>query len=109
MTSKARARDLGIPLEGTPGPYNAITDVSNVEVGFATVIEGESVRTGVTAIHPRGKADHDPVFGGTFSFNGNGEMTGAAWVDEGGYVEGPICIRGCLKRPGQPLLKKGKV
>jgi L-aminopeptidase/D-esterase-like protein len=92
MTSKTRARDLGIPLEGTPGPYNAITDVSNVEVGFATVIEGESVRTGVTAIHPRGKAHHDPVFGGTFSFNGNGEMTGAAWVDEGGFVEGPICI-----------------
>ena len=92
MTSKPRARDLGIPLEGTPGPYNTITDVSNVEVGFATVIEGESVRTGVTTIHPRGKADHDPVFGGTFSFNGNGEMTGAAWVDEGGFVEGPICI-----------------
>ena len=92
MTSKPRARDLGIPLEGTPGPFNAITDVSNVEVGFATVIEGESVRTGVTAIHPRGRADHDPVFGGVFSFNGNGEMTGAAWVDEGGFVEGPICI-----------------
>ena len=92
MTSKPRARDLGIPLEGTPGPFNAITDVSNVEVGFATVIEGDSVRTGVTAIHPRGKADHDPVFGGTFSFNGNGEMTGAAWVDEGGFIEGPICI-----------------
>jgi len=92
MTSKPRARDLGIPLEGTPGPYNAITDVSNVEVGFATVIEGESTRTGVTAIHPRGKADHDPVFGGIFSFNGNGEMTGAAWVDEGGFIEGPICI-----------------
>jgi L-aminopeptidase/D-esterase-like protein len=92
MTSKPRARDLGIPLEGTPGPYNAITDVSNVEVGFATVIEGASIRTGVTAIHPRGKANHDPVFGGIFSFNGNGEMTGAAWVEEGGYVEGPICI-----------------
>jgi len=92
MTPKARARDLGIPLEGTPGPYNAITDVSNVEVGFATLIKGDSTRTGVTAIHPRGKADHDPVFGGTFSFNGNGEMTGAAWVNEGGYVEGPICI-----------------
>lgn len=92
MTAKPRARDLGIPLEGTPGPYNAITDVSNLEVGFATLIEGESVRTGVTAIHPRGKADHDPVFGGVFSFNGNGEMTGATWVDEGGFVEGPICI-----------------
>jgi len=92
MTSKARARELGIPLEGTPGPYNAITDVSDVEIGFATVIEGRSVRTGVTAIHPRGKEDHDPVFGGFFSFNGNGEMTGAAWVEEGGFVEGPICI-----------------
>ncbi|MGB7876051.1 MAG: P1 family peptidase [Anaerolineales bacterium] len=91
-TSKPRARDLGIPLEGIPGPYNAITDVSTVEVGFATLIEGASVRTGVTAIHPRGKVDHDPVFGGIFSFNGNGEMTGAAWVDEGGFVEGPICI-----------------
>ncbi len=63
-----------------------------MEVGFATVIEGQSVRTGVTAIHPRGKADRDPVFGGIFSFNGNGEMTGAAWVEEGGFVEGPICI-----------------
>jgi len=92
MTDKPRARDLGIPLEGAPGAYNAITDVPNVEVGFATLIEGDSVRTGVTALHPRGKADHDPVFGGVFSFNGNGEMTGAAWVDEGGFVEGPICI-----------------
>lgn len=92
MKPKPRARDLGIPLEGTPGPFNSITDVSNVEIGFATVIEGESVRTGVTVIHPRGKADHDPVFGGVFSFNGNGEMTGAAWVEEGGFVEGPICI-----------------
>lgn len=92
MTDKPRARELGIPLEGTTGTYNAITDVSNVEVGFATLIEGESVRTGVTAVHPRGKTDHDPVFGGFFSFNGNGEMTGAAWVEEGGFVEGPICI-----------------
>ncbi len=92
IASKPRARDLGIPLEGTPGPYNAITDVSNVEVGFATLIEGDSIRTGVTAIHPRGKADHDPVFGGIFSFNGNGEMTGAAWVEESGFVEGPICV-----------------
>ena len=92
MTSKPRARDLGIPLEGTPGFNNAITDVSNVEVGFATVIEGKSVRTGVTAIHPRGKGDHDPVFGGVFSFNGNGEVTGSAWIDEGGFVEGPVCI-----------------
>ena len=64
MTAKPRARELGIPLEGTPGFYNAITDVPNVEVGFATIIEADSVRTGVTAIHPRGKTNHDPVFGG---------------------------------------------
>jgi L-aminopeptidase/D-esterase-like protein len=92
MSYKPRARELGIPLEGSPGPFNAITDVSDVEVGFATLIEGESVRTGVTAIHPRGKANHDPVFGGIFSFNGNGEITGAAWVEESGFVEGPLCI-----------------
>lgn len=87
---KPRARDLGIPLEGTPGPFNAITDVSGVTVGYATVIEGESIRTGVTIIHPRGKENHDPVFAGIFTFNGNGEMTGAAWVEEGGFLEGPI-------------------
>lgn len=87
---KPRARDLGIPFEGMPGPCNAITDVSGVTVGYATVIEGHSARTGVTVIHPRGSKDHDPVFAGTFAFNGNGEMTGAAWVDEGGLLEGPI-------------------
>ncbi len=86
----ARARDLGIPLEGTPGPLNAITDIPDLTVGFATVIKGASARTGVTVIHPRGGTNHDPVFAGTFSFNGNGEMTGAAWVDEGGLLEGPI-------------------
>lgn len=89
---KPRARQLGIPLEGTPGPNNAITDVPGVEVGFVTLIEGASIRTGVTAIHPRGKSDHLPVFGGVFSFNGNGEMTGAAWVDEGGFLEGPVML-----------------
>jgi L-aminopeptidase/D-esterase-like protein len=85
-----RARDLGIPLEGTPGPLNAITDIPGLTVGFATVIKGDSARTGVTVIHPRGQFDHAPVFAGTFAFNGNGEMTGAAWVEEGGLLEGPI-------------------
>ncbi len=87
-----RARDLGIPFEGTTGENNAITDVSNVTVGYATVIEGPSARTGVTIIHPRGNKDHTPVFAGIHSFNGNGEMTGAAWVEEGGMLEGPIGI-----------------
>jgi len=87
-----RARDLGIPFEGATGTYNAITDVPGVTVGYATVIAGESARTGVTVIHPRGQRDHEPVFAGTFAFNGNGEMTGAAWVEEGGMLEGPIGI-----------------
>jgi D-aminopeptidase len=87
-----RARDLGIPFEGSTGTYNAITDVPGVTVGYATVIEGESTRTGVTIIHPRGQRNHEPVFAGTFTFNGNGEMTGAAWVEEGGMLEGPIGI-----------------
>jgi L-aminopeptidase/D-esterase-like protein len=90
--SKSRARDLGIPFEGTPGKYNAITDVEGVTVGYSTIIEGESARTGVTIIHPRGKENHDPVFAAWFPFNGNGEMTGAAWVEEGGFLEGPIGI-----------------
>jgi L-aminopeptidase/D-esterase-like protein len=87
---KPRARQLRIPLEGTPGPFNAITDIPGVEVGYTTLIEGDRVRTGVTIIHPRGKANHDPVFAGWFPLNGNGEMTGAHWVDEGGFLEGPI-------------------
>ncbi len=90
--SKTRARDLGIPFEGSTGEFNAITDVSGVTVGYATVIEGDSARTGVTIIHPRGKADHTPVYAGMHSFNGNGEMTGAAWVEEGGLLEGPIGV-----------------
>lgn len=90
--TKPRARDLGIPFEGTPGSYNAITDVPGVTVGYATVIEGDSARTGVTIIHPRGQEDHDPVFAAWFPFNGNGEMTGSAWVEEGGFLEGPIGI-----------------
>ena len=90
--SKPRARDLGIPFEGTPAENNAITDVPGVTVGYATIIEGESARTGVTIIHPRGRDDHDPVFAAWFPFNGNGEMTGSAWVEEGGFLEGPIGI-----------------
>lgn len=89
---KIRARDLGIPFEGNTGTYNAITDVPGVTVGYATVIEGHSARTGVTIIHPRGKSDHTPVYAGVHSFNGNGEMTGAAWIEEGGLLEGPIGI-----------------
>jgi D-aminopeptidase len=69
-----RARDMGIPLEGTPGMLDAITDVAGVEVGHTTLISGQSVRTGVTAIWPRGKGSTDPAFGGWFSLNGNGEM-----------------------------------
>src|SRR5437667_1734226 len=96
-----RARDLGIPFEGTPGKFNAITDVPGVEVGYTTLISGEGklkvgkgpVRTGVTAILPRGHASlNDPVYAGFFSLNGNGEMTGTAWVEESGFLEGPIVI-----------------
>ncbi len=90
--TKARARDLGIPFEGETGKYNAITDVDGITVGYSTIIEGDSARTGVTIIHPRGKTNHDPVFAGWFPFNGNGEMTGSAWVEEGGFLEGPIGI-----------------
>lgn len=94
-----RARDLGIPLDGTPGDLNAITDVRGVEVGHVTLIFGEGklivgkgpVRTGVTAILPRGKK-YDPVFAGWYTLNGNGEMTGTTWVEESGFLEGPIMI-----------------
>ena len=95
-----RARDLGVPFEGTPGPLNSITDVPGVEVGYRTLISGEGklevgqgpVRTGVTAIFPRGKASVDPVFAGWFTENGNGEMTGTTWVDESGFLYGPAMI-----------------
>jgi D-aminopeptidase len=99
--TKPRARDLGIPFDGTPGPLNAITDVAGVTVGHTTLISGEGkleigkgpIRTGVTAILPRGKNSMmDPVFAGTFSQNGNGEMTGTAWVEESGFLEGPVMI-----------------
>src|SRR6516162_8684730 len=95
-----RARDLRIPFEGTPGKLNAITDVPGVEIGYTTLISGEGklevgkgpVRTGVTVILPRGHASfNDPVYSGFFSLNGNGEMTGTAWVDESGFG-GPIVI-----------------
>src|SRR5260221_7435060 len=87
-----RARDLGVPLEGTPGPLNAITDIAGIEVGHTTLIEGASVRTGVTVIWPRGKQSDDPAFGGWFSLNGNGEMTGTTWLEESGFLDGPILI-----------------
>jgi D-aminopeptidase len=90
---KPRARSLGIPLSGTPGPWNAITDVPGLQVGYTTLIRGESVRTGVTAIHPRGPAGAgDPVAAGFFSQNGNGEMTGVSWIEESGSFSGPIAL-----------------
>jgi L-aminopeptidase/D-esterase-like protein len=102
--TKARARDLGIALDGTPGRFNAITDVAGVEVGFATLIEGEGkrtvgkgpVRTGVTAILPRGRGSFDSVFGAFYAGNGNGDMTGTHWVEESGVIETPILITNTL-------------
>ena len=88
----ARARDLGIPLEGSPGPLDAITDVPGVAVGHATVIRGSDVRTGVTAVFPRGTSDLRQVFAGWFSLNGNGEMTGTAWIDDYGLLLYPVMI-----------------
>jgi L-aminopeptidase/D-esterase-like protein len=99
--AKPRARDLGVPFHGTPGALNAITDVSGVEVGHVTLIAGSGklqvgsgpVRTGVTAILPRGKnSSTDPVFAGWFTQNGNGEMTGTTWVEESGELWGPVMI-----------------
>ena len=90
--TKPRSRDLGVPFEGAPGPLNAITDVPGVEVGHKTLIEGDSVRTGVTAVWPRGKKSSDPVFGGFFSQNGNGDMTGTHWLTESGFLDGPVLI-----------------
>jgi L-aminopeptidase/D-esterase-like protein len=95
-----RARDLGVPFDGTPGPLNALTDVAGVEVGHTTLIAGDGalvvgkgpVRTGVTAVLPRGRNSLDPVFAGWFSLNGNGEMTGTAWLEESGFLEGPVMI-----------------
>lgn len=97
--NEPRARDLGIPFDGEPGHLNAITDVEGVTVGQVTLIKGEGklvvgegpVRTGVTAILPRGKS-YDPVFAGWYALNGNGEMTGTTWVEESGFLEGPVMI-----------------
>jgi L-aminopeptidase/D-esterase-like protein len=98
--SSPRARDLGVPFEGTPGTLNAITDVAGVHVGHTTLIRGEGalrvgegpVRTGVTVILPRADRLADPVFAGWFALNGNGEMTGTTWIEESGFLEGPISI-----------------
>jgi len=98
--AQTRARDLGIPQEGTTGRLNAITDVAGVEVGHATLISGSGrlvagkgpVRTGVTAILPRGRAGSDTVFAAWFTLNGNGEMTGTTWMEESGMLEGPVLI-----------------
>jgi D-aminopeptidase len=95
-----RARDLGVPFDGTPGRLNAITDVAGVEVGHTTLVEGHGklkvgvgpIRTGVTGLLPRGRDSADPVFAGWFSLNGNGEMTGTAWIEESGFLEGPIVL-----------------
>jgi len=92
-TGKPRARAVGLRYQGTPGPHNAITDVPGVEVGCLTLIEDDNVRTGVTAIHPRGKHNPgDPVAAGYFSMNGNGEMTGVSWIEESGTMQGPVAI-----------------
>src|SRR5271165_4808794 len=98
--SAQRARDLGVPFDGVPGSLNAITDVRGVEVGQTTLISGSGalkvgdgpVRTGVTVVFPRGKANPDPVYAGWFAQNGNGEMTGTTWVEESGFLESPIAI-----------------
>jgi D-aminopeptidase len=99
---RPRARDLGVPLDGTPGPLDAITDVGGVEVGHSTIVRGEGalkvgvgpVRTGVTAVLPRGRTGSlkDPVFAGWFVLNGAGEMTGTTWVEESGFLEGPVML-----------------
>jgi len=96
---KPRARDIGIPFDGTPGKFNAITDVKGIEVGYSTLISGSGknirgkgpVRTGVTAILPRGR-NNNPVYANWYSLNGNGEMTGTTWITESGFLEGPIMI-----------------
>lgn len=98
--AEPRARDLGVPFDGKTGQYNAITDVKGVEVGETTLISGSGklqvgvgpVRTGVTAVLPRGKNSTDPVFAGWFTLNGNGEMTGTTWVEDSGFLDGPVLI-----------------
>ncbi len=97
LAAEPRARDLGVPFDGRPGALNAITDVAGVAVGQVTLIEdlpdGRKVRTGVTAVLPRGRDTYDtPAFGAWFALNGNGEMTGTAWLDESGQLEGPVLL-----------------
>jgi D-aminopeptidase len=100
QAQKGRARELKVPIGGTAGPLDAITDVPGVEVGHTTLIAGSGrvvtgkgpIRTGVTVVHPRGKANPDPVFAAWFTLNGNGEMTGTTWVQESGLLEGPVAI-----------------
>jgi L-aminopeptidase/D-esterase-like protein len=100
QAQKPRERDLRLPIGGTPGPLDAITDVAGVEVGHTTLISGSGklvvgkgpVRTGVTVIHPRGKANSEPVFAAWFTLNGNGEMTGTTWIQESGFLEGPVAV-----------------
>lgn len=95
-----RARDLGIPFEGTPGPLNAITDIAGIEVGHTTLVVGNGalevgkgpVRTGVTVVHPRGQNSTEAVFAGWFTLNASGEMTGTTWLEERGLIDGPIAI-----------------
>ena len=93
---KPRARELGLPFPGTPGPFNAITDVKGLEVGYRTLREtrnGKPVNTGVTAILPRGRdSEPKPVWAGIHALNGNGEMTGSHWIRDGGYFLGPMLI-----------------
>ena len=101
-TARPRARDLGIPFEGTPGPLNAITDVAGVEVGHRTLLSGDPgrpdvgpvVRTGVTVVHPLGKGASEGVAAGRFVLNGMGEMTGSAFLDEYGVLHGPMALTG---------------
>jgi D-aminopeptidase len=97
---KPRARDLGVPFDGSPGPFNAITDVPGVEVGHSSILQGEGklevgrgpVRTGVTVVLPRGKDAESSVFASWFTLNGNGEMTGTTWVEDSGFLTGPVAI-----------------
>jgi D-aminopeptidase len=90
---KPRARALGLPFAGRPGRWNAVTDVPGIEVGYVTLIEGDQVRTGVTALHPRGPAEAgDPVAAGFHAQNGNGEMTGVSWINESGTFTGPVAM-----------------
>jgi L-aminopeptidase/D-esterase-like protein len=96
QSGKPRARDLGVPFEGTPGPLNAITDVEGVEVGHTTLVSGDSVRTGVTVVLPQGKRAKNEVFAAWFTLNADGEMTGTTWIEESGILEGPVAITNTL-------------